>query len=1132
MSKGIRAGGSAGRLSIDVIAEVARLENDMAKIRRIVKDASADIAKNTKAANDNLANIGSGARLARHHTQNLAFQFQDLGIQMAAAAQSSKPLQGAMMALMQQGSQIAGIMMQAGIGVRGLVGEIGGMIGRFAAAHPILVAVGVAAAVTAGALKLISSSFDDQGGEAYARSLGLTNKEMKKLGDLGVTTGDVLKGLWKTIYDSLELGEVFAKLRGWAGNAFGAIKGWAADAFSTALRWIKNYLSVSYAAFIGTGRALASLGAAAKQAASGDFQGALATIKGIPDGYSQAFGQAQTVVDGFFSRAGKAISNFGDQWQKNTLSARNNRIRDDAVKILDDRTQKKMKDKAKETGSMLGDVMSGAFLANFAAKMQAHPFAKVDWAGPTDLRDQMEEKEEIQRGKQRLKEFEDYMDERARERFRRVANEFSDIVGGRLGTIFSRLSDILDKYFKGVTKILGDMMGGLGSFLKEWLKTAAVGGAAARATGGSALGGMFGGVIGKGLGELAGNAIGGIMKKLGGPLGTIAGGIIGGVVGGLLKKVKKASATVEIIAGEAMQTSLNGNSAKLKKVAGAMADGLIGGLSSIADQLGGLLGGAVKISIGQRNKTFRVDTAGLGRTKNMPKFDTEEEAIQYAIQQAILQGAITGLRAGTEALIKGQGDLQTQLEKAMKFENVFKDLAQRANPTIAAIDGITKEFDDLIDIFEEAGATAEDYGKLQELMAIRQRKALETAFEPIRSLLDDLKGRADTAGEAVRTAYDAVLQREADAVAAYQAALVEQQQKAIDSLKGGMDALRDTATGFADAAKKIRDFTRGIYGDPSIAALRGSFAAVSAKAQGGDMDALAALPDVGAALRSAVEATATDRVSMMREFGRIAAEADKAAASAEGRASAAEQQLATMQKQLDALQAVQDATASAGETAMSIEDLLTEMQTARQAADQARAQMAKLGELTQTETSFADAVAAYEQAKADRDDLIRQITAAGFADLITVQQQTGAQMVAALAQAAAQAQQASANAAAAITAAQVAQAAAAKAANDNLRWQEMLGRMSFFADGGSHRGGLRVVGEEGPELEATGPSRIWNAGQIADALGGGADPDAIGEAVADALRPYLYEIAKQTGKGTEILKRWEGGGLPEERSVA
>ncbi|CAN7411135.1 hypothetical protein LJR074_002600 [Acidovorax sp. LjRoot74] len=41
-----------------------------------------------------------------------------------------------------------------------------------------------------------------------------------------------------------------------------------------------------------------------------------------------------------------------------------------------------------------------------------------------------------------------------------------------------------------------------------------------------------------------------------------------------------------------------------------------------------------------------------------------------------------------------------------------------------------------------------------------------------------------------------------------------------------------------------------------------------------------------------------------------------------------------------------------------------------------------------------------------------------------------------------------------------------------------------FADGGMHAGGLRIVGERGWEMEATGPARIWNQQQLSQALGG------------------------------------------------
>lgn len=46
------------------------------------------------------------------------------------------------------------------------------------------------------------------------------------------------------------------------------------------------------------------------------------------------------------------------------------------------------------------------------------------------------------------------------------------------------------------------------------------------------------------------------------------------------------------------------------------------------------------------------------------------------------------------------------------------------------------------------------------------------------------------------------------------------------------------------------------------------------------------------------------------------------------------------------------------------------------------------------------------------------------------------------------------------------------------------GNSPRFAGGGAHSGGLRIVGENGPELEATGPSRIFNAQQTKALLSG------------------------------------------------
>lgn len=49
-----------------------------------------------------------------------------------------------------------------------------------------------------------------------------------------------------------------------------------------------------------------------------------------------------------------------------------------------------------------------------------------------------------------------------------------------------------------------------------------------------------------------------------------------------------------------------------------------------------------------------------------------------------------------------------------------------------------------------------------------------------------------------------------------------------------------------------------------------------------------------------------------------------------------------------------------------------------------------------------------------------------------------------------------------------------------------LSAVPGFANGGYHNGGLRIVGERGPELEATGAARYFNASQTKDMLSGGA----------------------------------------------
>ncbi|MBO4170604.1 tail tape measure protein [Cereibacter azotoformans] len=72
-----------------------------------------------------------------------------------------------------------------------------------------------------------------------------------------------------------------------------------------------------------------------------------------------------------------------------------------------------------------------------------------------------------------------------------------------------------------------------------------------------------------------------------------------------------------------------------------------------------------------------------------------------------------------------------------------------------------------------------------------------------------------------------------------------------------------------------------------------------------------------------------------------------------------------------------------------------------------------------------------------------------------------------------------------------------------------------FAAGGLHAGGLRLVGELGPELEATGPSRIHSAGRTADILGGAA----MGASeVAGAVRDLQAELVQLRAQNAEMAR--------------
>lgn len=376
------AGVQAGRLSIEIVAEIARLQQDLDKAKRAVKAASGDIAKSTKVANDNLAGMAGGmgkiapsSRMAAFGMRNLAFQAQDLGVQLAMASQSSDPLRMSMMALAMQGPQIRDAFKQTGQSVTGLVTG-------FVRAHPVLLAITTALGVAAGGFKLFSNEITKSGElDRFAQSLGLTKDEMEKLGPASVTVGDAIRGVWRTIDEGLGLSAIFS-----------AIADWSLEAFRTVLRWGQNAAAGIYAGFVGTFNGIKAvwpmlpevIGDAAVQAANA----AIAAIEGMVNksivglnalvqganmilgtdfaGLDMVdFGQIENRFAGAgrdaagafasayrdaYSDAQAEFDSLGQTLSDNIVQASKDRLAASAQEIIDDRTEKKVGDRSKKVG--------------------------------------------------------------------------------------------------------------------------------------------------------------------------------------------------------------------------------------------------------------------------------------------------------------------------------------------------------------------------------------------------------------------------------------------------------------------------------------------------------------------------------------------------------------------------------------------------------------------------------------------------------------------------------------------------------------------------------------------------------------------------------------------------------------
>lgn len=397
----------AGTLEIEMITNVARLQKEMADMKRTVAGAMGDMADSASRADRALNAVGGGgvtrmggsAKLAGHHVQNLVFQLNDMVVGLFSG---QKP----MTVFMQQGTQIGQIAMQAGVGIGGMARALLGLAASAAAAaltNPYLLAAAAAAGIAFGAFKLFQSSVKQTGElDRYAQSLGLTKKEMEKLGPVGITVGDTMKGLWKTVSDGLNLGSVFSTLKDWAVTAFEAVltagkyavailyAGWVGGFNAIRITWTALPGVVGEAAVGAANLAISGIEYLANKAIAAlnwlaewvnpvldrvglatitriesvalprmenSFAGSTARVGAqVRDEFASAFGDAMSIMDAFSAR-----------WRENSIAAAKARLAAKAEEIRGDSTDRASSAKGpKETEAERALQAARDFAANLA----------------------------------------------------------------------------------------------------------------------------------------------------------------------------------------------------------------------------------------------------------------------------------------------------------------------------------------------------------------------------------------------------------------------------------------------------------------------------------------------------------------------------------------------------------------------------------------------------------------------------------------------------------------------------------------------------------------------------------------------------------------------------------------------
>lgn len=496
------------------------------------------------------------------------------------------------------------------------------------------------------------------------------------------------------------------------------------------------------------------------------------------------------------------------------------------------------------------------------------------------------------------------------------------------------------------------------------------------------------------------------------------------------------------------------------------------------------------------------------------------------------------LDAGTES---GRAQIAALLSLSDLADKYYDKLEKRADEESRIAEQKAQE---MLRLAEEQAR--EEQRLAEELLAETQRR-VDEASDMLRQSFDAEKSR-------LQSEYDARVEHESDmeallqrSFAAQKTALTDAYQSTLDVLNSRLQTSRDNISALLSAVDKLTSARRGMeeVNRQSVLSAIMSVRGITAGVRSGDMSGLDNLDrylSVLTADNSAMYSTAVDyRRDQLRS---AAAMADLEAVTGdqltveertldriEQQIERAEQQ---HQRQMQALDDQLNAVLGVDESTVSVSDAIAMYELAKAAvnATQFEAEMSALDAqlnallgIDQSVQSLSSALAGYTAARAQQEQVrIDTGTAQGSTSRSFVESLYHSMVGRAGDQEGIDWWTADLEAGR-LTPSQLV---------DTFRDAVIdHGEIPRFAGGGEHSGGWRIVGEREPELEYTGPSRIYNGSQAKSLVDTSEMTAAIKSMAAEIrqLKGYIKQTTKNTGETRDRLNRWNQEGIPEERAA-